>query len=61
IMESLGAMSTITELVKKLRIDRYWISRALESLKTRGLVEVRGGKVFRVGGGPLGGHSSGGN
>lgn len=61
IMESLGTMSTITKLVKDLKIDRYWISRALESLKAKGLIEVREGRIFRVEGGPLGGHDSGDN
>lgn len=61
IMESLGEVSSTAELVKRLRIDRYWISRALELLEAKGLVEVRGGKVFRMKGGSLGGRGSGGN
>ncbi len=61
IMEGLGEVNTTAELVKRLRIDRYWISRALESLEARGLVEVRGGKVFRTEGGKLGGLDSGDN
>lgn len=61
ILEALGTASTTAELAKKLKIDRYWISRALESLEAKGLVEVREGKVFRAEGGSLGGGSSGGN
>lgn len=61
ILEVLGTTSTTAELAKKLKVDRYWISRALESLETKGLVEVRGGKVFRAGGSPLGGDSPRGN
>ncbi|MCS7102930.1 MAG: ArsR family transcriptional regulator [Candidatus Korarchaeum sp.] len=61
IMESIGVVGTTAELVKRLGMDRYWISRALESLRTRGLIEVKGGKIFRLEGGSVGGHSSGGN
>lgn len=59
ILGELGEARTAVELAKRLGVERYWISRALEVLRSKGLIEVRGGRVFRVEGGPSGGPDSG--
>ncbi len=56
ILESFKDRTTVTELVKKLGSDRYWILRALRNLEEMGLVRVKGGIVLR--GDESGGHDS---
>jgi len=56
ILESFEDRTTVTELVKKLRSDRYWILRALRNLEEMGLVKVKEGTVVRGEG--SGGHGS---
>jgi len=56
ILESFEDRTTVTELTKKLRSDRYWILRALRNLEEMGLVKVKEGTVVRGEG--SGGHGS---
>jgi predicted ArsR family transcriptional regulator len=56
ILESFEDRTTVTELAKKLRSDRYWILRALRNLEEMGLVKVKEGTVMRGEG--SGGHGS---
>jgi predicted ArsR family transcriptional regulator len=56
ILESFEDRTTVTELTKKLRSDRYWILRALRNLEEMGLVKVKEGTVMRGEG--SGGHGS---
>jgi predicted ArsR family transcriptional regulator len=56
ILESFEDRTTVTELAKKLRSDRYWILRALRNLEEMGLVKVKEGTVVRGEG--SGGHGS---
>ena len=48
IEEELDGESTTMDLSKRLRTDRYWISKAVKLLESRGLVEVKGGRVRRL-------------
>lgn len=58
IMGELDGEVTAPELSKKLNVNRYWISRAVELLEERGFVEVRGGRIIRKEGKQVGGDRS---
>ncbi len=48
VMEKLDREKSTVELSKELDIERWWISKAVELLSERGLLEVKAGRVKRV-------------